>query len=175
MTQYSKSMVIVHWLTLALLAAAWFLGEALSDATDENSATIAGYLVHLLVGGSVLLLTAARLYFRVKHGTPAPLGDSAMDKVAKGIHHMLYTVLFLLPVSGFVTLMSSDAARALSSGDASLLPKEGGYDEIFAHDVHEILVNILIVLVAVHVLGALKHQFVLKDGIMERMMLRRKP
>ena len=41
MTQYSKSMVIVHWLTLALLAAAWFLGEALSDSTDENSATIA--------------------------------------------------------------------------------------------------------------------------------------
>lgn len=175
MTQYSKSMVLVHWLTLVMLAAAWFLGEELADATDENSATLAGYLAHLLIGGSVLLLTAARLYFRGKHGTPAPLGDSAMDKVAKGIHHMLYTVLFLLPVSGFVTVMSSDAARALSTGDASLLPKEGGYDAIIAHDVHEILVNLLIALVAVHVLGALKHQFVLKDGIMDRMMLRRKP
>ena len=42
------------------------------------------------------------------------------------------------------------------------------------HEGHEILVNVLIVLVVVHVLGALKHQFIAKDGIMERMSLRRK-
>jgi cytochrome b561 len=30
------------------------------------------------------------------------------------------------------------------------------------------------VLVAVHLLGAIKHQFITKDGLMERMMLRRK-
>jgi len=31
MTQYSKRMVIVHWLTLILLVAAWFLGESVHD------------------------------------------------------------------------------------------------------------------------------------------------
>lgn len=174
MTQYSKRMVIVHWLTLALLVAAWFLGEELAEMTDDSKATIAAYLAHMLAGGAVLLLTVTRLLFRGKDGVPAPMGDTLMDKVAKGIQHFMYLVLFLLPVSGFVTVVTSDAGRALLSGDAALLPKDGGYDEVFAHEVHEVMVTVLIVLVAVHVLGALKHQFVMKDGLMERMMLRRK-
>lgn len=174
MTQYSKRMVIIHWLTLALLLGAWFLGDSLSELTDAGTATIFAYVIHSLVGGAVLLLTVARLLFRGKDGVPAPMGVTVMDKVAKGIHHLLYTILFLLPVSGFVTIVTSDAGRALLSGDASLLPKDGVYDNVFAHSVHENLVTVLIVLVAVHLLGAIKHQFVAKDGLMERMMLRRK-
>jgi cytochrome b561 len=174
MTQYSKRMVVIHWLTLALLVAAWFLGEELAEATDDSKATIAAYLVHGLAGGAVLLLTLARLLFRSKDGVPAPMGDTVMDKVAKGIHHLLYTVLFVLPVSGVVTIFTSDAGKALLSGDESLLPKDGGYEHVFAHEMHEVMVNVLIVLVVVHVLGAIKHQFIAKDGLMERMMLRRK-
>lgn len=172
MTQYSKRMVIVHWLTLVLLIAAWFLGDELDEARHEAGATIAGYIVHSLVGGAVLLLTLARLSFRRKDGTPAPVGNGLMDKVATGIHHALYTVLFLLPVSGVLTVVNSDVGKALLAGDATLLPKK--FTGVFAHNVHELLVNVLIVLVVVHVLGAIKHQFIMKDGLMERMMLRRK-
>lgn len=174
MTQYSSRMVLIHWLTLALLAAAWFLGEELAESTDESRATLAGYIVHGAVGAAVLLLTLARLIFRSKDGTPPAIGQSAMDKVAKGVHHLLYTVLFALPLSGIITVFTSDAGRALLSGDASLLPVDGGYDSVFAHEVHENLVTVLIVLVVVHVLGAIKHQFILKDGLMDRMLPRRK-
>ncbi len=172
MTQYSKRMVIVHWLTLALLASAWFLGHELDEARHEAGATIAGYIAHALVGGAVLLFTVARLYFRSKDGTPPPVGQSLMDKVAKGIHHGLYALLVLLPASGVMTVMNSDVGKALMSGDATLLPKK--FTGVPAHEVHEILVTVLIVLVAVHMLGALKHQFIAKDGLMERMSLRRK-
>ena len=174
MTQYSKRMVIVHWLTLALLIAAWFLGEDLAEATDESKATLAGYMLHMAVGGTVLLLTLYRLYFRSKDGIPAPLGDTPMDKLAKGVHYLLYTVLFVLPVSGVVILLTSKAGSALLAFDVNMLPKEHGYRGVFAHEVHEQLVNVLIALVVVHVLGAIKHQFITKDGLMERMMLRRK-
>jgi cytochrome b561 len=173
MTQYSKRMVIVHWLTLVLLFAAWYLGDTLSDATDESRATLAGYIVHGLVGGAVLLLTVARLFFRGKDGTPPAVGQGLMDKVAKGVHHFLYLVLFLLPVSGMMTIINSSVGRALLSGDASLLPKKDDFEQVFTHSVHETMVTVLIVLVAVHVLGAIKHQFVVKDGLLERMMLRR--
>lgn len=174
MKQYSKRMVIVHWLTLALLIAAWFLGEDLAEATDESKATLAGYILHMAVGGTVLLLTLCRLYFRSKDGIPAPLGDTPMDKLAKGVHYLLYTVLFVLPVSGILIILNSKAGAALLAGDANLLPKEHGFKDVFSHEVHEVLVNVLIVLVVVHLLGAIKHQFITKDGLMERMMLRRK-
>ncbi len=174
MTQYSKRMVITHWLTLVLLLAAWYLGDTLSDTTDESRATLAGYIIHGLVGGAVLLLTVVRLFFRSKDGTPPAVGRSMMDKVAKGVHHFLYLALFLLPLSGIMTVITSSVAKALLAGDANMLPKAHGYHGVFAHEVHETLVTVLIVLVSLHLLGALKHQFVMKDGLLERMMLRRK-
>jgi len=173
MTQYSKRMVIIHWLTLALLIAAWLLGENLAEATDDNKATLAGYIVHLLAGGAILLLTVTRLISRSKDGTPPAMGQTLMDKVAKGIHHALYTVLFVLPISGVLTVITSDAGKALLAGDVNLLPKKDGYEHVFAHEVHEVLVTVLIALVVVHLLGAIKHQFIMKDGLMKRMSLRR--
>lgn len=172
MTQYSRRMVIVHWLTLALLVAAWFLGEEVNEARKEEVATLLGYLVHGLVGGAVLLFTLARLYFRSKDGVPPPIGDTPMDKVAKGVHYALYALLILVPVSGTMQVLTSDVSSAMAAWDASLLPSK--FTGVPAHEVHEILINVLIVLGVIHVLGALKHQFIAKDGLMERMSLRSK-
>jgi cytochrome b561 len=174
MKQYSKRMVIVHWLTLVILIASWFLGDSLAEATDESKATLSGYILHMAVGGAVLILTLFRFYFRRSDGVPAPMGNTPMDKLAKGIHHLLYTLLFVLPVSGMVILFTSKAGPALLAFDAAMLPKEHGFRDVLAHEVHEQLVNVLIAVVVVHLLGAIKHQFISKDGLMERMMLRRK-
>ena len=172
MTQYSKRMVVIHWLTLLLLIVAWYLGNALGEARHEGGATLSGYLAHALAGAVILLLTLGRLYFRSKDGTPAPMGDTPMDKVAKGIHHLLHTVLIVLPLSGVIMAATSGVGKAIQVWDATLLPRK--FSGVFAHDVHEMLVTALIVLVAVHMLGAVKHQFIMKDGLMERMSLRRK-
>ena len=174
MKQYSKRMVIVHWLTLILLIAAWYLGDSLGDATDDSKATLAGYIVHISVGISVLLLAVFRFYFRRKDGVPPPTGIRPIDKLAKGVHYLLNVLLYVLPISGIMTVITSSAGKALLAGDANLLPKEHGYRSVFAHTVHEQLVNVLIALVALHILGAIKHQFICKVGLMKRMMLRRK-
>lgn len=172
MTQYSKRMVIVHWLTLGLLIAAWLLGESVNDARHEGGATLMGYALHGLVSGALLLLTLARFYFRRKDGTPPPVGQSLMDKAAQGVHYALYVVLLLLSVSGIMQVATSKVSDALIAWDASLLPAK--YTGVPAHGVHEVLVTVMIVLVAVHILGALKHQFIMKDNLMARMSLRRK-
>jgi len=173
MTQYSKRLVIIHWLTLVLLIGAWLLGSNLADATDLSKATLAGYLVHGLVGTTILLLTITRLFRRIKDGAPPAAGKAFMDKTAISIHYVLYAVLLLLPTSGVLTIITSNAGKALLSGDANLLPKADGYDHVFAHEIHEALVTLLIVLVALHLLGAIKHQFIMKDGLMRRMSLRK--
>ena len=171
MKQYSKRMVVAHWLTLALLVVAWFLGDALDDARHTGNATLVGYIIHAMIGDLVLLVTLLRFYFRRKDGTPAPVGTGTMDKVATGIHHLLYTVLVLLPISGAITIFTSPVGKALLAWDASLLPKK--FSGVVAHEVHEVLVSVLILIVVVHILGAIKHQFILKDGLMSRMSLRK--
>ena len=172
MTQYSKRMVIVHWLTLVLLVTAWFLGESAHDARHDDAATIADYILHASVGITVFILLLSRLYFRSKDGVPPAMGDTPLDKMAKGIHHLLYTLLVLLPLSGFMQIVTSDVGKALLAGDATMLPKK--FDGVLAHEVHETLVTVLIVIVVIHILGAIKHQFITKDGLMDRMSLRRK-
>jgi len=172
MTQYSNRMVIIHWLTLVLLIAAWFIGHELDKARHEAGAPLIGYVAHALAGAAVLLLAVARLYFRRKDGTPPPMGDTPMDKLAKAIQHSIYAVLILLSASGALTLGTSGVCDALKAWDASLLPKK--FSGIFAHNIHEMLVTVLIVLVIIHVLGAIKHQFIIKDGLMKRMSLHKK-
>jgi cytochrome b561 len=172
MTQYSKRMVVIHWLTLTLLIAVWYLGDSVHDARHDDGATLTGYIVHASVGATILLLTLTRLLFRSKDGTPPAVGTTLSAKVAKGLHHLLYTLLILLPVSGIAQVVTSDVGKALLAGDASLLPKK--FDGVVAHEVHETFVTVLIVLVAVHLLAALKHQFIDKNGLMRRMSLRKK-
>ncbi len=172
MTQYSKRMVIAHWLTLGLLVLAWYLGDAAHDARHEKVATLMGYIMHIAAGVAVLLLTLTRLVFRSKDKTPAPAGSGLLNKVATGMHHLLYVILIFLPISGAMQVVTSDVGKALLAGDVTLLPKK--FTGVVAHEVHEILVTVLIVLVVVHILAALKHQFLDKDNLMSRMSLRRK-
>lgn len=172
MEKYSNRLVMVHWLTLILLVVSWFLGDALDEARHAAGATIAAYLTHAAIGAAVLLLTLLRLAFRRQDGVPAALGDTPMDKMAKGIQHFLYLVLVLIPFSGMMQILGSDVSKAIMAGDAALLPSK--FNGLLAHEMHGALVNVLIVLVLIHLLGALKHQFVLKDGIMNRMSLRNK-
>ena len=53
------------------------------------------------------------------------------------------------------------------------LPTIIGPDPELKHslkELHELLTNVILALVSLHVLAALKHQFVDKDGILRRMM-----
>lgn len=174
MVPYSKRMVIIHWLTLLLLIVAWYLGDALVDARIEKNATLIGYFAHALMGGAILLLTILRLTFRGVDGTPPPVGNSVMDIVARGVHHGLYVLLILLSITGFMTLLTSTVGMALVTNTAILLPAEYTGPSVIPHTVHEILVTVMMVVVLVHILGAIKHQFIMKDGLMRRMSLRRK-
>ncbi len=171
---YSKRMVIIHWLTLLLLIVAWYLGDALIDARIEKDATLIGYFAHALMGGAILLLTILRMTFRGVDGTPPPVGNSVMDIMARGVHHGLYVLLILLSITGFMTLLTSTVGMALVTNAAILLPAEYTGPSVIPHTVHEILVTVMMVVVLVHILGAIKHQFIMKDGLMKRMSLRRK-
>ena len=175
MIQYSKRVVTVHWLTFLLVILAWYLGDNLAEATDNSKATLAGYLLHISVGSVIFLLTLSQLYFRRKDGRPSSLPDKPIyKKAAKYVHYLLYAVLFLLPVTGMAIIFTSKVGAALLAGDANLLPKEDGFKDVFAQVVHEQLDNVLIVLVVLHILGAIKHHFIMKDGLMSRMSLPKK-
>jgi cytochrome b561 len=80
-------------------------------------------------------------------------------------------LLFALPLTGWMT-SSSDGHPVSWFGLFHLpdlvMPSESLEDIL--HEVHEALATGLLVLAGVHVLAALKHQFVDRDGLMARML-----
>ena len=144
MTQYSKRMVIVHWLTLALVIVAWYLGHELDEAATKRVQRLSGTL-RMRWWAARCCCLPWRAIFPQQGRHAAAMGAALLDKVAKGIHHGLYAVLILLSASGIMTVATSSVGKALLAGDATLLPKK--FTGVAPHDVHEILVTVLIVLV----------------------------
>ena len=171
MKQYSVRLAIIHWLTLLLFIAAVYLGHTL-DEMKVAADKLQLYPIHFIVGNFVFVLTLIRAYFLFKDGKPVPIegGSAIANKVATGIQHLLYLLLIALPVSGMIMINSTGILNALQLHDASKLPD---LEKFAIHDVHGILVGILVLTIGLHVLGALKQQFVLKNNLLRRMAIKR--
>lgn len=171
MKQYSTRLASLHWLTLILFIAAFYLGHEL-DETEAAAAKMALYPYHFILGDLVLILTLIRTYFLRKDGKPAPIGSTSTvaHKVAVGVHHLLYLLLIALPISGMVMINTSGVVAALQAHDASKLPD---LEKFTSHEVHAAIVAIMLLTIALHVVAALYHQFILKDNLIRRMALKR--
>ncbi len=173
MKQYSTRLAAIHWLTLLLFIAAFYLGHEL-DETEAAAAKMALYPWHFILGDLVLILTLIRTYFLRKDGKPAPVegGSAIANKVSVGLHHLLYVLLIALPVSGMIMINTTGLLTALQAHDAGKLPD---LEKFASHEVHAAIVVILLLTIALHVAAALHHQFILKDKLIRRMALKRYP
>jgi cytochrome b561 len=172
MKQYSKRTSILHWLIFLLVVAAFFLGHYLADL--ENTPEKLSLLpVHFLTGDLILILVLVRIYFRKKDGEPAPANaNPLLNKLATATHGLLNISLIVVAISGTVTVATSGVIEALKRSDPSLLPD---FEKVGAREVHEILISVMLLLLALHVVATLYHQFIVKDNLMRRIMIKRFP
>jgi cytochrome b561 len=131
------------------------------------------YALHKSVGVVILALTAARLAWRVSGTRPVLLGPSRPYErvLARGVHVSFYIVLIAMPLTGW--LMSSAANFSVNVFGLFTLPDLVAPDKALAdafEAVHHWLAWVLIGLVALHVAGALKHHFVLRNDTLRRMI-----
>ena len=152
---YAKGQVWLHWAVVALLAGSFLTHEAMEDALrGAIRGEIAGGAManaHRAFGIVVAVLAMARIALRVQHGAPPlPPGTPPLIALASKLTHAaLYALLLAIPFTGA-------AAWFGPSRDIG--------------EVHELLFNLLAVLVALHVAAAVFHQVVLKDELMRRMI-----
>jgi len=172
MKQYSKRTSILHWLIFLLVVGAFFLGHYLADL--ENTQEKLSLLpVHFLTGDLILILVLVRIYFRKKDGEPAPANaNPLLNKLATATHGLLNISLIVVAISGTVTVAASGVIEALKRSDPSLLPD---FEKVGAREVHELFVGVMLLLLALHVVATLYHQFIVKDNLMRRIMIKRFP
>ena len=194
-TRYTKTAVILHWLIaigiFAMFALGWYMSELPKDApkqiaydlfdwgiytwqlSEEASPRTFYFNLHKSIGVTLLGLIIIRVLWRITHRPPALLASyKAWErKLATGTHHLLYLLMVAMPLSGLIMAVASKYGVKWFGIDFI-----GGLDntplrEAFK-EVHEIIGAIILLVLILHIAGALKHKFINKDGTMERMSLK---
>jgi len=168
--RYTRTAVTLHWLLAVGIVGLFSFGLYMSSLPFSPQ-RLRYYNWHKWAGITVLLLSAIRLAWRMTH--PAPLEVTMVRwqrRMARATHALLYALSFAVPLAGW--MYSSAAGFPVVLFAVLPLPDIVSADRALAQvlkPVHAALAWTLIVLAAVHVGAALKHQFVDRDGLVRRM------
>jgi cytochrome b561 len=174
MARYSAGAIAFHWIIAVLVALNYAFAWIAEDLPKEQAGQLMGN--HKAVGITVLLLTVARILWRLTHRPPAFLTSlqpwEAM--LARVTHGLFYVLMIAIPLAGW--LMHSAYSGGAPVNAFGLFSYPGlplAADKAGAHtagEVHEVLATAMLFLAGLHVLGALKHQFLDRDGSLARML-----
>ena len=170
--RYDLPMMALHWAIALLIIAAFVLIQVVDGMPrgPERSALMG---LHKSMGVTVILLVLLRLVWRRISPPPAlPTGTvPLMALAAKGGHLALYALMIAVPVVG--VLMSQAKGRPVEVWGMFALPALVGENREFGkplEEAHELLGNLILVVAGLHAAAAIFHQWVLKDGLLSRML-----
>ncbi|MES2296840.1 MAG: cytochrome b [Pseudomonadota bacterium] len=173
MQRYTSTAIVLHWTIALLIVSGFTLGLIMTDMPGLTPTKLNYYAWHKWIGVTVLALAAVRLLWRLKNGAPAyPASMPAWQKqAAQGLHGMLYLLMFAVPLSGyFYTLAAGIPVVYLKLVKLPVLIDANPELKPVLKELHFWLVMTLAALVGAHAMAALKHLFVDRDGIMQRML-----
>lgn len=180
-SQYSKVAIVLHWLIALLIIGQLTIGFYMVGIPKEQAALkLEIYQLHKSSGITILLLTAARLLWRLTHPAPAlPEGMKRWEKfAAHGTHYAFYVLLFVIPLLGwaYVSVAPLNVPTMLFGViHWPHMPFFEGVEnrkevaEIFAES-HEVAAKAAIALLVLHVAAALKHHWLDGDDVLSRML-----
>lgn len=163
----------LHWVIGLLVVVLLGVGLYMTDL-ERSPIKFQLYGMHKAFGAVVLGLMLFRLLWRVAISPapgPVPTHAAWERRLSRAVHYAFYVALIAMPLSGWA--LSSAAGYPVSMFGLFSLPDLVGKNESLAEamgEAHEILGNVLIALIILHVAGALKHHIVDKDGTLRRML-----
>jgi cytochrome b561 len=170
--KYSKVAILFHWLIALLVIANYVLA---SMAEDLPRAAQAAYMSpHKALGVSILVFTVLRLLWRL-FNKPPPLPEELprwQSALGQTVHVLFYFLIIMVPLSGWVMASAHPQAPPISFFGLFDITMPIGKEEAIAgmgHDAHEVLTKPLFLLILLHILAALKHQFIDRLPFIQRM------
>jgi cytochrome b561 len=172
--RYTSTAIAFHWIIALFIIFNMCIGSFMESLDQPLRTRVVS--VHASVGMSVLGLALLRILWRITHRPPEFSATMATWEkwTAQLAHAFLYFLMVAMPLTGF-SILSSNAPRPPGTGiriwvltdipRLSVLQQnpDAGYRRIL-HDqfveLHAFGAWILFGLLILHVLGALKHQYV---------------
>jgi cytochrome b561 len=163
----------LHWIVAAMVLGLFAHGLWLEDLPDD--AAHFQVWLHSAVGISLLAIAALAFVWWLVNAVPVePTATPEWQRRAARIAYwVLYALIFGVTITGWALTGSMREPVGIDLFGFIGVPQlvaPGSASHEFFEEAHEILANVLIALVAVHVAAALYHHFVLRDGVLWRML-----
>jgi len=161
-----------HWLIVLMVAiqftVGWIMPEIRGNTTPEGLVSF-----HFSFGILILVVMLLRLVWRLTHKVPPPIAGTSQSQefAAQSVHYLLYATLIILPITGW-GLASARGWTTSMFGIVTLPPLVAASNSArrLFDTLHVGTATIVAFLIAGHIVAALYHHFVLKDGLLNRML-----
>jgi cytochrome b561 len=163
--RYGGLTIALHWVSVGLVLVLWLGPQA-------NAAWAADWMhgelraVHIVLGGLFSLVLAVRVAVRGRD----LIGRRGVrsDLAAEAMHAALYLLLAATIGLGLVCLWAQGATVAHVLAVPVVAPADRGLARTLV-GLHGLGANLVLILTAVHVVAALAHHYLWRDGLLYRM------
>lgn len=166
---YDRRTVRLHWATAALVSVLWAIAQII-DLFPKGIPRISARSVHIIIGVLLGIVVLMRIAWRSRSGRKLPWANhGALGYAARTMHLTLYTGLVAVIVLGMLNAW----ARGDSIFGLFQIPKLLASNPQLKPTVeylHKTFANALMILAVAHALAAIVHHFVLRDGVLRRML-----
>ncbi|OWZ25265.1 cytochrome b [Wolbachia endosymbiont of Wuchereria bancrofti] len=170
-SKYNLGLRIIHWLMAVFIVGMLCSGFYMKSLPVSNEIKFSIYTIHKACGVNVLGLIILRIFFRVFTCDPTfPASFSQfVINVSKTVHFILYSLMILMPLSGYVMSSASSIKIKYLFHVPLLINKDKDLANA-ANLLHSILAYFMVFFIILHILGALKHIFIDKQNILKRII-----
>lgn len=161
---------LFHWSMALLVAAQFAVGWTMPDV-HGTAPPLGLVLLHVNLGVLLLLIAVPRLLWS---GARKPIAQAeqrrALAFIANATHKLLYASLIAVPVLGW--LNANGRTWHVGLGNGFSLPAIAAPHTLGASigELHSAWATALAILIGLHACAALAHRFVMKDGVLSRML-----
>jgi cytochrome b561 len=164
---YDPTTIGLHWATAILVTVLWIIGQT-ADWLPDGAVNTDYWSVHVVLGFALVIVLIWRLIWRRVGGRRLPAAhNGVLGVLAEGTHYSLYLLLLVTVVLGIVNAF----VRGYNLCDLLSLPQLG--DRAWRKPItqwHGLAANFVLGVTLLHAAAALAHHYVLKDGVLRRML-----
>ncbi|MCP1198165.1 cytochrome b/b6 domain-containing protein [Notoacmeibacter sp. MSK16QG-6] len=177
--RYGVVAALLHWaiafLILTLLPLGIYMHELPQVSGEEVAQKIWLYSLHKTLGVMVLALAILRVIWAILNRRPAPLHPErrAETFLAETVHWALYAAILATPLAGWFYHAATEGFAPIwwpFGQNLPFIPSDDAELSKIFKSVHAGLAITMIGLVGLHIVGALKHLVIDRDGTLARMV-----
>ena len=183
--RYTTVAILLHWLIAAAIIFQILLGWRMGWAPKNSVLKFGLFQMHKSVGITILLLSLARLAWRLFHRAPETEQPAWEAVAAKIVHVGFYVIMIGLPLTGWIIVSASPIKIPTLLYGAipwphlpwivdMAAPAKHAWREGASFS-HEALVKVTYLLLALHLGAVAKHQVIDRDRVFGHMAAGAKP